>query len=588
MRIHELSVDIVSKIAAGEVVTGCYSVVKELVENAMDAGADVVEVEIRQGGKEYIRVRDTGSGMTPDEMLVALRPHTTSKITSLEDLESLHTFGFRGEALSTIASVSRMRMVSRIPGNDLGHKVEFSGGSLTSQSSLQCSPGTSIEVFDLLFNTPARRKFLKSSTVEARMVTETLQRFMLCSPAISFQFRRDGEPVYNVVKTEELLERILSVYPDLEKDDLLPVDLSEKNVRVSGFVTLPERFRGNRLRENLYINGRYVKMPLLNFAVERGYGESLMKGRFPSTVLFIQVDTSEIDVNVHPQKLEVKFSQNQPVLNALQRAIREALRGRQSFRITVDRDSSSRIDENEKPENELPIRRRDPLKLNESAATRGYGTGRAFRTGDFRGITVDRFNRFDREMAISEDISDLTLLGVLSERYVIARTGDSMLIIDQHAAHERILFDQLKTSRSFPSQYLTTDIEIKLDEPEVETLIQKYKRLEDFGFQAILENTSLIVKAVPQMIDITQVNTLVHEIIEELRLEELEDPEKVFNNILASMACRRAVKSGDKLSEEELRELLVKMGNIEMPVCPHGRPLIMRIGLKDLDRFFDR
>ncbi|KUK93321.1 MAG: DNA mismatch repair protein MutL [Thermotogales bacterium 46_20] len=588
MRIHELPVDIVNKIAAGEVVTGCYSVVKELIENAMDAGAEDIEVEIRQGGKEYIRVRDNGSGMLPDEMLVALRPHTTSKIKSLEDLESLHTFGFRGEALSTIASVSRVRMVSRVPENDLGHQVESSGGSLTSQSNVQCSPGTSIEVFDLLFNTPARRKFLKSSTVEARMVTETLQRFMLGSPAISFLFRRDGEPVYNVVKTEEPLERILSVYPDLERDDLIPVDLSEKNVRVSGFVTLPEKFRGNRLRENLFINGRYVRMPILNFAVERGYGESLMKGRFPSTVLFIHVDTSEIDVNVHPQKLEVKFSQNQPVLNALQRAVREALRGRQSFRITIDKDRASQTDEENKAENEPPARRQGPLKLNESTTTRGYGTAKPLRASDFRSISTDRLNRFDREMAIPESISDLTLVGMLNERYVIARTDDSLMIIDQHAAHERILFDQLKTSKHFPSQYLTSEIEIRLDELEVETFAQKGERLEDFGFQVILRNSSLFVKGVPQMIDVTQVSTLVHEIIEELRLEVLEGPEKVFDNILSSMACRRAVKTGDKLSEEELRELLVRMSNIEMPVCPHGRPLIMKIGLKDLDRFFDR
>ncbi len=588
MRIHELPPDIVNKIAAGEVVTGCYSVVKELVENALDASATKIEIEIRQGGKEYIRVKDNGSGMTGEEILVAVKPHTTSKITRLDDLDKLRSFGFRGEALSTIASVSRIRVSSKTTDSELGQQAELSGGVVTSQTTVADAVGTSIEVFDLLFNTPARRKFLKSSLIEARMVTETVQRFMLGHPSVSFVYRRDGETAYTVMKTEDMLERVLNVYPDLDREDLLTVDYGEDSLKITGFISMPEKSRGNRLRENLFINGRHVRMPLLNFAVERGYGESLIKGRFPSAILFIDIDTSEIDVNVHPQKLEVRFSETQPVISAIQRAVRETLRGRKSFRVTVKQPESYE-EAREIPEGAGP-------QVNERSSSRTVGvsgyslskqTGRS-RTEAFEDFSKERFRQLGRRQERANRVSDLEPVGVLSERYILARAEDSLVIIDQHAAHERILFDQLKVSKRFPSQYLTSEIELRLDDMEIETFREKGSHFNDFGFQAELADPLLIVKAIPQMVSSSSVPELVREILDELRLEGLEEPGKVFDNILAAIACKRSIRTGDRLSIEEIGELVALLERIERPVCPHGRPLIMSISFKDLDRFFDR
>ncbi|WP_333640905.1 DNA mismatch repair endonuclease MutL, partial [Mesotoga prima] len=335
MRIHELPTDVVRKIAAGEVVTGCFSVVKELVENSIDAGASLVEIEIKAGGKEYIMVRDNGSGMTNQEAKLAIKPHTTSKISSIEDLDSLITFGFRGEALSTIASVSRMRLSTAADSEELGTILEIAGGSVTGQKPFSGSNGTLVEVFDLLYNTPARRKFLKSASIEGRMVTEMIQRFILAFENVDFVYSRDSQTVFDTRGAGSLQDRIALIYPGISTRDLIPVSGNSGEINVSGYVTLPSRTRKNRMGENIFVNGRYVRQFELNYALERGYGETLQKGNFPFAVLFIDIDPQEVDVNIHPQKLEVKFASTAAVLDEVKRAVRSAIKGAGHFTINI-------------------------------------------------------------------------------------------------------------------------------------------------------------------------------------------------------------------------------------------------------------
>lgn len=335
MRIHELPTDVVRKIAAGEVVTGCFSVVKELVENSIDAGASLVEIEIRSGGKEYIMVRDNGSGMTNQEAKLAIKPHTTSKISSIEDLDSLITFGFRGEALSTIASVSRMRLSTAADSEELGTILEIAGGSVTGQKPLSGSNGTFVEVFDLLYNTPARRKFLKSASIEGRMVTEMIQRFILAFENVDFVYSRDSQTVFDTRGAGSLQDRIALIYPGISTRDLIPVSGDSGEIKVNGYVTLPSRTRKNRMGENIFVNRRYVRQFELNYALERGYGETLQKGNFPFAVLFIDIDPQEVDVNIHPQKLEVKFASTAAVLDEVKRAVRSAIKGAGHFTINI-------------------------------------------------------------------------------------------------------------------------------------------------------------------------------------------------------------------------------------------------------------
>jgi len=260
IRIHELPGEVVRKIAAGEVVTGCYSVLKELVENSIDAGASLVEVEIRSGGKEYIRVRDNGTGMTAEEARLSLKPHTTSKIAAIGDLDSLSTFGFRGEALSTIASVSRM-LLSTVGGEDtLGVTLEVTAGEVSGEKFFKGARGTTVEVFDLLFNTPARRKFLKSVSIEGRMVTEMMQRFILSFHNVDFLYIRDNQTIYDTRGLTGIEDRVLMIYPELSRRDLLPFREETREMRVEGLVTLPVRTRRNRMGENIFVNGRYVSV----------------------------------------------------------------------------------------------------------------------------------------------------------------------------------------------------------------------------------------------------------------------------------------------------------------------------------------
>ncbi|MFW6119659.1 MAG: DNA mismatch repair endonuclease MutL [Petrotogales bacterium] len=339
MTIKVLSQDIVRKIAAGEVVTGAFSVIKELIENSLDAEASQIDIAVRNGGKEYISVSDNGTGMNAEDLRLAIRPHTTSKIESFSDLDNLVSYGFRGEALSTIASVSRMKISSRSKNDDLGLMLEITSGEIKKEQPVSRDIGTSVEIFDLLFNTPARRKFLKSKAVEGRMITETVERFILSHPGIGFKYSRDNKLIYDISSTSSINERITQLFPEIKLEDLIEIEDSNQvhGVSIDGYIVMPNKTRPNRLGEIIFVNGRYVKQSVLNFSVEQGYSESLEKGRFPYCFVFLKLSPDQIDVNIHPQKLEVKFSNTSEVKKAISRKIRETLRNKGNFSIRIEK-----------------------------------------------------------------------------------------------------------------------------------------------------------------------------------------------------------------------------------------------------------
>jgi len=598
MRIHELPTDVVRKIAAGEVVTGCFSVVKELVENSIDAGASLVEIEIRSGGKEYIMVRDNGSGMTNQEAKVAIKPHTTSKISSIEDLDSLITFGFRGEALSTIASVSRMRLSTAADSEELGTILEIAGGSVTGQKPLSGSNGTLVEVFDLLYNTPARRKFLKSASIEGRMVTEMIQRFILAFENVDFVYSRDSQTVFDTRGAGSLQDRIALIYPGISTRDLIPVSGDSGEIKVNGYVTLPSRTRKNRMGENIFVNRRYVRQFELNYALERGYGETLQKGNFPFAVLFIDIDPQEVDVNIHPQKLEVKFASTAAVLDEVKRAVRSAIKGAGHFTINIVHSEENITGSSEE--------RKDASEIYQDREVSNHGFKHPWRnqkvfdnnaSDTYTQSRIDRhhFRSFalggEREGSPEKEKSGegkVSFIGVFGERYLIAESEDGLLLIDQHAAHERIIFETLKESKRIAPQNLLMPLELNLERSRMDLVIAREETLKKLGFTFDFVNDKIIMVSIPQVMGVEGVVDVLEEILDEMRLEGLEDPKTVFDNLLASIACKAAIRTGNRLDIGQAEELFEELRRKNLLVCPHGRPISMVIRLEDLDRYFSR
>jgi DNA mismatch repair protein MutL len=598
MRIHELPTDVVRKIAAGEVVTGCFSVVKELVENSIDAGASLVEIEIRSGGKEYIMVRDNGSGMTNQEAKLAIKPHTTSKISSIEDLDSLITFGFRGEALSTIASVSRMRLSTAADSEELGTILEIAGGSVTGQKPLSGSNGTLVEVFDLLYNTPARRKFLKSASIEGRMVTEMIQRFILAFENVDFVYSRDSQTVFDTRGAGSLQDRIALIYPGISTRDLIPVSGDSGEIKVNGYVTLPSRTRKNRMGENIFVNGRYVRQFELNYALERGYGETLQKGNFPFAVLFIDIDPQEVDVNIHPQKLEVKFASTAAVLDEVKRAVRSAIKGAGHFTINIVHSEENITGSSEE--------RKDVSEIYQDHEVSNHGfkhpwrNQKVFDNNASDTYTQSRFDRHlfrslvpagEREGSPEKEKSGegkVSFIGVFGERYLIAESEDGLMLIDQHAAHERIIFEALKESKRIAPQNLLMPLELSLERSKMDLIIAREETLKKLGFTFDFVNDKIIMVSIPQVMGVEGVVDMLEEILDEMRLEGLEDPKTVFDNLLASIACKAAIRTGNRLDIGQAEELFEELRRKNLLVCPHGRPISMVIRLEDLDRYFSR
>ncbi len=591
MAIKVLSQDIVRKIAAGEVVTGAFSVIKELIENSLDAEATQIDIAVRNGGKEYISVSDNGTGMNAEDLRLAIKPHTTSKIESFSDLDNLVSYGFRGEALSTIASVSRMKISSRSKNDDLGLMLEITSGEIKKEQPVSRVIGTSVEVFDLLFNTPARRKFLKSKGVEVRMITETVERFILSHPEIGFKYSRDNKLIYDISSTSSTKERITQLFPEIKLEDLIEIEDSKQvsGVSVDGYIVMPNKTRPNRLGEIIFVNGRYVKQSILNFSVERGYSESLEKGRFPYCFVFLKLFPDQIDVNIHPQKLEVKFSNTSEVKKAISRTIRETLRNKGSFSIRIEKPESK---EDVYPKSDYEQRRskkhntvKERLNLEKPATYKKEANSTL-------PIDIERsfFRRLDKEKKKDEDkeMKQVELIGVLGERYLVAQVDKGLLIVDQHAAHERITFEKLKESSEVSSQNLLEPIRILLNETNLNIVEESKTLLNELGFYFEIQSDRIILKSVPYVLDNNNVETAFKDILDELRLEAFKNKKELRKAVMAEIACKSSFRTGDMMSLEQAEALIFELQKRKLLVCPHGRPLTMLLKFSDLDNYFSR
>ena len=599
-KIKKLPDEVISKIAAGEVVINPASVVKELIENAIDAQASNIDIQIKNGGKSYIKVADNGIGMSNDDLLASIQRYTTSKISEIEDIYRISSYGFRGEALASIVDVSRT-VITTCDGSQ-AYRLEVVGGNIVKTSQSHREKGTTVEIYDLFFNLPARRKFLSSEKVETRMVTEMVERFLLVRPDLSFTYKVEDDIVYNV-RSETLNDRFSVIFPDVKEFQQLSYD--GENVKISGIISSPQHTRRNRTGQLFFVNGRFIVDNLLHLALERGYGESLMHGLHPYAVVFLNVVPDTIDVNIHPQKLQVKFSEPQVVYNELARAVRETLRQFTGYQLYVDKRDSALFASEPPVENSNGKDVRD-VRLDWQDGKRA-SDWRNERTGSFSGTNAtgqprsrdantyypvnrsdDSARNIQLDGTFGQKISTLQRIGkftILRNRYILFEDVDGIVIVDFHAAHERIIYERLK-EKTYSTVPLLIPIEVSLPKSVEQVLDELKDALEGAGFTFSIEEGKVKITQIPSILNVTQARDVFMEVLEEYRLPF--DKPKSLNHVLASKACKAAIKTGDPISESEAEQLVNEVREKGLLTCPHGRPILMKLTFSQLDSYFER
>ena len=581
MPIKILPETIASQIAAGEVVDRPASVVKELLENAIDAGAQQIEIEILQAGRRLIQVTDDGSGIPADEVGLAVCRHATSKLSRAEDLFNIRTLGFRGEALASIGSVSRLTMITNTHENPVGAKLTVEGGEHAETSTIAAAPGTRVSVEDLFYNLPARLKFLKSDTTESRHITGLVTRYALAYPHIRWSVTQDGKPIFQTTGSGERFEILQALFGPTEAGKLMPVSFEERHLKVEGFISSLSLTRSNRKDITIFVNGRWVQDPMLTSAVIRAYNTMLMVGRYPVAVLFITIPPELVDVNVHPAKAEVRFRDQDAVFSGVQRAIR---RGLLAFTPIPDL-NATRLWGRSVPEADGQIWQQSNLSVaggeSESAAGGTFGTGPEFEAAK------------PQPALPGSHLPLLRLVGQVASTYLIAEGPDGLYLIDQHAAHERVLFDQLMAqfnAKSIPSQALLDPVVIELTPEKAGILEQQLEALSKLGFE--IEEfgpNSFVIRSVPIVVERTDPRLAIEAVVNAFEEDESPLMAEVEARVAARVCKRMAVKAGQILSEAEQRNLLLNLEASQSPrTCPHGRPTMIHLSVNLLERQFGR
>ena len=616
-RIHVLPRTLADQIAAGEVVERPASVVKELSENSIDAGARRIDVEIEAGGRRLIRVVDDGGGMTAEETRLALLRHATSKIVSPDDLWGLTTFGFRGEALPSIAAVSRLTLRTKRPGSQAGFSLGYEAGIETSSSDVGMPDGTQIEVRDLFWNTPARLKFMKSEATEAANVAEAVIRLALAHPEIHFRLRGNGRVVLDLPPHRDMGERVRAALARRGATLLHEARGEEAGVVVRAFLAAPEEASATPRSTFLFVAKRFVRDRSLLHALGMGYGELLEKGRYPMAALFIDVPGQELDVNVHPQKLEVRFARPQEVYGAVRHVVGAAvarapwLPAAPLRAYTLPPENLAAPDdgagESTMPTPVSPERRgfQEPLRslpqpLRSVPQPRPRGLAQTI-----EGLEVPKETAPEEAVAdvfSSQDsasngfFGSLEYIGQVHRTYLICESSDELVIVDQHAAHERVTFERLRQSHrqhQVIRQRLLFPIPIEIDEQAMaavregsalEALAHLGFEVEDFG------PLTLLLRAVPDLLKKVDPKPLLLDVIAGLCGGEQPDSAQAsFDKVFATMACHAALRAGDVISREQARALLVQLDAVDLRShCPHGRPVLLRMPVGEIEQRLGR
>lgn len=623
-KIIQLSPHVANLIAAGEVVERPASVAKELLENAIDAGATQVTIEIRDGGMTFLRVTDNGCGMVPQDARTAFLRHATSKLRTAEDLAAIDTMGFRGEALAAIASVSRIDLMTKPTGSVCGTSLQLEAGNITEETEAGCPEGTTIIVRDLFFNTPARMKFMKADTVEGGKVAAAVQQQALAHPEVAFRFLRDGKEILSTPGNGELEAAVYCVY-GRDSGKMVKVDSHWDNYTLTGFVSKPTDSRPSRNLQTFFVNERPVRSKLLIAALEEAYRNQMMVGKFPACVLHLQVPANTVDVNVHPAKTEVKFLNEKAVFDCIHYGVLGAL-------------------------NKTPDRPQVQFKP-APAATEKHATtaAPAKQENFFRTMTAQEYKAFSaavstapqpkKEAAIATAAATLRenvmlpkpaapisqpepetviitpspikpehspmeqatidmpkeapwrLVGELYRTYIIVEQGEDAFLIDKHAAHERILFDKLKANQeAISSQALLTPVPCRLSADSTAILVENRQLLLELGFEIDeFGDNTVLLRQIPMDLSVEDAQETVETLAEDLINGRREKRTNIRDEVLHTVACKAAIKAGWHTDEKELLVLTRQvMEREDLKYCPHGRPICISLSKKQLEKQFKR
>ncbi len=597
-QIKVLPEKLANMIAAGEVIERPASVVKELVENAIDAGGERISVEIKSGGKQHMRVVDDGQGMSRADAVLAFERHATSKIAGEDDLYRIGTFGFRGEALASIASVARVDLTTNTQGEAAGTRVRIDGGSAPKVTDAGRATGTTVAVSQLFFNVPARRKFLRTTGTETRHVVSVVSSIAMAYPGIAFTLTVDGRDTLSLPAVSNTYTRAQAVMGNTLMNQMIPVTFDDELVKIHGFISRPDAARVSRTHQHLFINLRPVSSRALNRAVFEGYGSILPRERYPVSIIFLNIDLDQVDVNVHPAKREIRFSDESRVYERLLRAVRLSLQNSDVVPVfETDTPDISGLSPAEAPGGvrapgpEPAMARRTQIDLfGPARGIDGDASGEwTYAPADAAHGEPDGGGRGTvREHSDAEMVS----LWQLHNAYILAQVKGGFMLIDQHAAHERVLFEQaLKTMghESAPSRQLLFPVTLDLMVPQIALVREHFDHFARLGFNVkLFGEQTVVVDAVPCMASNQEVDTLFHRMIENLQ----ETPEKNLKQeerIALTFSGHAGIRKGDPLSQQEMNGLVNDLFATEMPyVTPRGRPTVVRMPLEEIERRFNR
>lgn len=624
-----------NQIAAGEVVEKPASVVKELVENALDAGAGKIDVTIFEGGTQYIRVADDGSGMTEANAKLAVLRHATSKIRAAEDLMSLHTLGFRGEALPSIASVSNFQLLTRPADEEFATSIRIDGGEQTECQQTGGQAGTTVIVENLFFNVPARRKFLRTNATEGRYINELLTRLALSRPDVRFKLVSNDKEVLSTPGNGSLFDAITALYGKKVSDELLKVDFTGTDVKITGYIGKPTLLKGTRQWQTFMVNGRIINNRMMSKAIDHAYQSQVPKSGFPFAVLMVEVDTHTIDVNVHPQKSEIKFSDDSVIYKAIYKALTDALtkpmsaRPQQALDLLPDSElavfkpvgqgiitDGMPLPKQQSAPKPAPVQQPKPAYADIFKTAPAHEpqpepvqsevwkqveykytppkTEPVYTINEVR----EEFKKQDEVAAnvigftdTNNETESIWPIGQVDKTFIIAQSEDTLYLIDQHAAHERILYDKfVNAHNNIPAQTMLMPLYIDVTAHDTE-IIEKHR--EDFSRLGVdiepAGEALLRVSSLPADIKVDGAEDFILEITKMLSEMKNISPSDLRQNMLHMMACKAAIKAGEVLNMRQMRQLIIDLCNTEHPfTCPHGRPCMIEISSAELYKMFKR
>ena len=623
-KINILDDSTINKIAAGEVVERPSSIIKELVENSIDAGSSYISIEIENGGKDLIRIVDNGSGIDKDDVNKAFLRHATSKINTVEDLSSLESLGFRGEALASIAAVSKLEMLTKTEEALIGLRIVLDGGKIREKEATSANRGTQISVRDLFFNTPARRKFLKSNQAEAQAITDIVNKIAIGNPSIKIKYINNSKTIYETLGDGSIINAIRMIYGRDISENLIEIDYRSKYFSISGYLGNNNIYRGNRNHQHVYINGRYIKSPNISKKINDAYKAIIPINKYPIYFVNIRVDPAKVDVNIHPSKLEVKFDQEEEILNELSDFVRGILlksslvgryknnnRGKDLYNKNSFAGFNSFSYSPQEVENNLTSTaiREDVnnsgsnQNTNESPRVQADMIQTPIRLSDINNDGIQDKKEVDSKMEYQQssfieespdrnpDFIGLKFIGIIFDTYIIFSKNDDMIMLDQHAAHERIRFEMYMSkykANDISVQMLIDPIIMDLDANDMDTVRKNIDVFSSFGF--LVEefgHRSISIRGLPNTFGKPESKRFIYELIDGLgKIDNIYDTK--YDEI-AEIACKSAIKGNDKISIEEAKHLIGQLEECSNPyTCPHGRPTMVKMTRYEIEKLFKR